>query len=436
MGTRLDGQAWWRFYGNDLDAGYGDYDGLGGLWGTIDAASGAFTPVLGNAAGHILAHRDADGHWRWRGQQFSGYGPHAGFSGRSLLGSRLALRAEALPASLGWQGRTPDPTGFYCLGQRLYDAGTGRFLSPDPLGHAASADLYSYAGGDPINHVDPTGRSFVDIFRQQDTVDLSGFNLTGYNYANPRDANYAWLQQVWDYRYADTQTFDEMKFEGMLDATYGLMSGGLYDIARGDVSYTTALGMLPYVGKGASLFTKGARTVTNASRAYNFATTTTSRTFRHFSSEIKTLRSKWDDIAGQWKGFKQGFADTGKFKWSKVSRKIRDTTNAKPYDVLHHRIIPQGGTRKGAGKLSFKGFLKEQYGRYVPNFIKNSKWNITNLGQPLHRGGTGVHEALHGTNPDMRLNIFSRIWQGTNKWDKAFIAGSGVGTGLLLSDDE
>ena len=34
----------------------------------------------------------------------------------------------------------------------------GKFLSPDPLGHAASWDLYSYCNGDPINNIDPDGR--------------------------------------------------------------------------------------------------------------------------------------------------------------------------------------------------------------------------------------------------------------------------------------
>jgi hypothetical protein len=34
----------------------------------------------------------------------------------------------------------------------------GRFISPDPKGHAVSLDLYSYANGDPANLLDPDGR--------------------------------------------------------------------------------------------------------------------------------------------------------------------------------------------------------------------------------------------------------------------------------------
>ena len=119
----------------------------------------------------------------------------------------------------------------------------------------------------------------ASLFRRDGNA--SGFNLTGYNYANPRDANYAWLQQVWDYRYADTQTFDEMKFEGMLDATYSLMSGGLYDIARGNVSYATAFSMLPVLGNFTSMARQG-------HRAYRFATTA-QRTYKPVVASMPKL---------------------------------------------------------------------------------------------------------------------------------------------------
>jgi uncharacterized protein RhaS with RHS repeats len=46
----------------------------------------------------------------------------------------------------------------YFLGARYYDPETGRFLSPNPLGFAASNNLYDYAGGDPVNACDPDGR--------------------------------------------------------------------------------------------------------------------------------------------------------------------------------------------------------------------------------------------------------------------------------------
>jgi RHS repeat-associated protein len=63
-----------------------------------------------------------------------------------------------LEQATAWRGRRQDITGFYWMGARYYESSSGRFLSPDPYGHAASLSLYDYAGGDPINFVDPTGR--------------------------------------------------------------------------------------------------------------------------------------------------------------------------------------------------------------------------------------------------------------------------------------
>ncbi|MFI0347969.1 MAG: RHS repeat-associated core domain-containing protein, partial [Chthoniobacterales bacterium] len=51
-----------------------------------------------------------------------------------------------------------DPTGFYYMGARYYEPNSGRFLSPDPLGHDASLSLYDYCNGDPVNGLDADGR--------------------------------------------------------------------------------------------------------------------------------------------------------------------------------------------------------------------------------------------------------------------------------------
>jgi hypothetical protein len=85
-----------------------------------------------------------------------------------------------------------------------------------------------------------------------------------------------------------------------------------------------------------------------------------------------------------------------------------------------------------------RGFLREQWGRYVPNFVKNTKWNMRRVGV----GGftRDIHRALHGQNSGMRLRMYQRLWYGTNAIDKALIAGAGLGLGYaaadLLSEDE
>jgi RHS repeat-associated protein len=52
------------------------------------------------------------------------------------------------------KGREPKQN----IGARYYEPTSGRFLSADPFGQAASPSLYDFAGGDPVNSFDPTGR--------------------------------------------------------------------------------------------------------------------------------------------------------------------------------------------------------------------------------------------------------------------------------------
>lgn len=47
--------------------------------------------------------------------------------------------------------------GLYYYQSRIYDPQQGRFLQPDPVGYLAGLNLYSYAGANPVNFVDPSG---------------------------------------------------------------------------------------------------------------------------------------------------------------------------------------------------------------------------------------------------------------------------------------
>jgi RHS repeat-associated protein len=46
---------------------------------------------------------------------------------------------------------------------RWYDPQTGTFMSPDPMGYVDSSNMYAFAGGDPVNGRDPTGRYQADV---------------------------------------------------------------------------------------------------------------------------------------------------------------------------------------------------------------------------------------------------------------------------------
>jgi|GEM_PF-4658247 len=60
-----------------------------------------------------------------------------------------------------------------------YEPASGRFLSPDPLGHEASMSLYDYANGDPVNRFDPTGRQSFMMGSPWD----NRFNMSNPEYA-------------------------------------------------------------------------------------------------------------------------------------------------------------------------------------------------------------------------------------------------------------
>jgi RHS repeat-associated protein len=143
-----------RYYeprGPDLNGVYGGLNGLGGLEGTC-TAGGTWEPVLSDAYGNVAGTVTNGTTLVWAATQSGAYGPVPGYGPPALSGSVTAAE------SASWRGKRQDPTGFYNLGARVYDPQGGRFLSPDPLGHAGSMDLYSFCGGDPVNRFDADGR--------------------------------------------------------------------------------------------------------------------------------------------------------------------------------------------------------------------------------------------------------------------------------------
>jgi RHS repeat-associated protein len=76
-----------------------------------------------------------------------------------------------------WQGQygvIQESQGLYFVRQRHYDASASRFLSPDPLTtpDPRSAEPYTYARGNPLFYVDPSGAySWAQITTEQDGRD-------------------------------------------------------------------------------------------------------------------------------------------------------------------------------------------------------------------------------------------------------------------------
>lgn len=155
VAVAVNGQRVWKVLGPDLNGRYGGVQGVGGIEATIVEIGGQTTPVLNDYWGNVLA-TIVSGQANWSPIRVSGYGP---------VGAQAPVLSPsvALAQTLIWRSREMDPSGFYYMGARYYDPLAGHFLSPDPLGHAASADLYSAFNGDPINHFDPDGRCGIPV---------------------------------------------------------------------------------------------------------------------------------------------------------------------------------------------------------------------------------------------------------------------------------
>jgi RHS repeat-associated protein len=175
----VSGRSHWKVYGPDLNGRFGGLQGTGGLEATIVDAGGATQGVINDQFGNGVASVTGSA-VTWFATRVGAYGP--------LPGTQAATLTDItqLAAATAWRGRRIDPTGFYDLGARYYEPTSGRFLSADPLGQAASPSLYDFVGGDPVNFFDPTGRCPQNQSQ----------NNWGQNNKDPSSTGTSWWDQV------------------------------------------------------------------------------------------------------------------------------------------------------------------------------------------------------------------------------------------------
>jgi len=79
------------------------------------------------------------------------------------------------PGPFGFTGQRFDPetSGLYYYRARHYSPAWGRFIQPDPIGHAGGSNPYTYVGNDPLNLRDSTGLS-ADTPRSSGETSSSG----------------------------------------------------------------------------------------------------------------------------------------------------------------------------------------------------------------------------------------------------------------------
>ncbi|NNM43552.1 MAG: hypothetical protein HKM07_04350 [Chlamydiae bacterium] len=155
IGVQVKNKIFWKIYGpNSCDA--------------IIDENGSYVQLVHNALNNLTGVLSEQG-ISWNYDIPSAYGPQ-GFpypTESTLLG---------FAKSLTWQSKSLDPTGLIWMGARYYDPVIGRFISPDPISYPMCLDLYTYAGGDPINYYDPDGRFDSPVYKTIEPTTAGFFN--------------------------------------------------------------------------------------------------------------------------------------------------------------------------------------------------------------------------------------------------------------------
>ena len=242
--TTINGVRNWHVTGPDLDGRYGGLNGCGGVEAIYNQSTSSATYLLSDTYGHTEGTLSGTT-FVWNPTQCDGYGALPGTTKPSAL-----VAGGNVASQLGWRGHYIDPTGFYYMGARNYAPDSGTFLSPDPLGHSASMDLYSYCDGDPVNQYDADGR----IGKGAATgVALGGFG----QYENTTQQIAGLVGQVGSYFIPGMQGYSaarDIAFSGYSasKAAYNLTQPNGFNLSNGAEFMLSATGLIPGVGAAGS----------------------------------------------------------------------------------------------------------------------------------------------------------------------------------------
>jgi RHS repeat-associated protein len=334
------------------------------------------------------------------------------------------------PLHFGFGGMLCSIDPVICISKfRSYRTDIGRNFQRDPIGFVDDLNLYTYAGNNPVNFYDPRGLFTEgwgilgsETFNQLDpasNITLGEYQLQLNPYSKFSDIEQSQLVTPWDV------LTSHPAFEGMHQAfakagEYPWTSpakwlwaiAGDFAAIGGTLVYAqdfllTPIGQLtewidPTGDITISLFQSSLQTPIPIDDLFCSLVMITRNASRNITSVNRLFSKSW--------------------KWENVSRRLRREGWAAKNQPIHHRYIPRGGT----GKLTLGGFFQEQYGRFIPDIIKNQKWNL----QPME--SRALHEALHGKG-EYAFNNLERLWYGSGPLFKAGVAGSGIGISWIAS---
>jgi RHS repeat-associated protein len=179
LGVTEGSQTTWRLMGPDMNGKYGAQNGTGGLDG-ISPYLNLFYPTIADMNGNILG-MVTNGVVTWNSSRLTAYGAVPDYRPLSLGVN------GSLASKYAWRNRATESIGLVWLGANWYDPVSGRFMSPDPLGHDANVSLYNFCSGNPLGYWDADGRLGKQFYGQANaaagwTVDLAVNTVAGAGY--------------------------------------------------------------------------------------------------------------------------------------------------------------------------------------------------------------------------------------------------------------
>ncbi len=162
-------------WGLDLSGSRGSAGGIGGLLAVSQAEVGGGAGAGGLDAGDYAYTHDANGNvaqaiaWdsgfgsatdnEWHADRLVAHYEYAPFGG-VISAVAAGSFAEANPFRFSTKYYDTE-TGLVDYGERLYSPSLGRWLSRDPIGPLGGPNVYTFAGNNPIDRIDPFGMMYI-----------------------------------------------------------------------------------------------------------------------------------------------------------------------------------------------------------------------------------------------------------------------------------